>query len=222
MFITQLEYREKRTATNWKRIKFPLQVNLTAEDAQLPQRLLTIIGSLPAFGSNAPQHSFTDAICRVTFQAAHSEYMWFAKSTVQDGQLLVDEEELYDQDNTMLMRRAFGELTVGDQPVEAIPVEQSMLAQHPESEALQALQRAFQRVQHYQLTDANLADNWQQIQAAPHGTLLLLDGSALSAPLDLSPLTSRQDVQVIATGCTGLPAELSITQKGKMISCNVQ
>ncbi len=221
MFITQLEYREKSTATNWKRISFPLQVNLTSEDAQMPQRLLHIIASLPAFGSNQPNHGFADAISRMTFQTAHSEYMWFAKSTLQDGKLLVDEEELYNQDNTMLMRRAFGELTIGDEPNQTIPVEQSMLTQHPELEVLQKLQQAFQRVQYYQPTDANGNTILQQMNEAPHGTLLLLDGSQLSAPLDLSALTARKDLQIIATGCTGLPV-MTISKKGKMISCSME
>lgn len=219
MFITQLEYREKPTATNWKRVKFPLQVSLISEDAQLPQRLLAIIASLPAFGSNRPNHGFTDAISRVTFQAAHSEYMWFAKSTLQDNKLLVDEEELYNQDNTMLMRRAFDELTIGDAPNEKIPIDQSMLAQHSELEVLQKLQKAFQRVQHHQATDANRESILQQMKDAPHGTLILLDGSQLSQPLDLSFFAERKDLQIIATGCIGLPEEMSITKKGKMISC---
>lgn len=220
MFITQLEYREKPTATNWKRIVFPLQANLTADDAQLPQRLLRILAALPAFGRNLPGHGFADAISRTTFQAAHRQFMWFAKSTLQDGQLLIDEEELYAQDDTMLMRRAFGELTIGDAPGEAIPAEQSMLAQHPELEVLQTLQRAFQRVQYHQLTDAAQEALLQQLKNAPHGTLLLLDGSQLSAPLDVSNLTARSDLQLITTGCTGLP-EMHISQKGKMISCKL-
>lgn len=222
MFITQLEYREKPTATNWKRVKFPLQVSLISEDAQLPQRLLAIIASLPAFGSNRPNHGFTDAISRVTFQAAHSEYMWFAKSTLQDNKLLVDEEELYNQDNTMLMRRAFDELTIGDAPNEKIPIDQSMLAQHSELEVLQKLQKAFQRVQHHQAADANRESILQQMKDAPHGTLILLDGSQLSKPLDLSFFAERKDLQIIATGCIGLPEEMSITKKGKMISYSIE
>ena len=57
MFITQLEYREKPTATNWKRITFPKHVNLASEDAELPVRLLRIIAALPAFGRNEQQHA---------------------------------------------------------------------------------------------------------------------------------------------------------------------
>ena len=111
MFITQMEYREKSTATNWKRMQFPLHANLVAEDPALATRLLDHIAALAAFGRNENTHQFINAISRITLKAAHLEFMWFAKSTVQDGQFLVDEEELYAQDNTMLMRRAFAALT---------------------------------------------------------------------------------------------------------------
>lgn len=218
MFITQMEYREKPTTTNWKRIQFPLRANFVSENADLPVRLLHIIAALPAFGANAQNHGFADAISRVVFQAAHSEYMWFAKSTLQDGNLLVDEEELYDKDDIMLMRRAFGELTVGDAPAEEIPVAESMLAQHPELDVLQKLQQAFQRVQMYHLTPENQEEALQQILAAPHGTLVLVDGSKLNTPLDLSAILERNDIQVLTTNCTGLP-DMTITKKGKMISC---
>jgi hypothetical protein len=143
--------------------------------------------------------------------------MWFAKSTTEDGKLLVDEEELYDQGSNMLMRRAFGELTLGDAPNETIPVAESMLAQHPELDVLQKLQKAFGQVQYHHLTDNTQATMLQQIADAPHGTLFLLDGSQLSEPLDLSTVT-RTDVQILAAGCTGLP-EMTISKKGKMISC---
>lgn len=57
--------------------------------------------------------------------------MWFAKSTVQDGQFLVDEEELYAQDNTMADGcRAFAALTTADDQEKEIPVTESMLAQN--------------------------------------------------------------------------------------------
>lgn len=218
MFITRMEYREKATATNWKRIQFPLHANFVSDNAELSVRLLHIIAALPAFGANAQNHGFADAISRIVFQAAHSEYMWFAKSTLQDDNLLVDEEELYDKGDALLMRRAFGELTIGDAPAEELPVAESMLAQHPELDVLQKLQQAFQRVQVYQLTEENKDQALQQILTAPHGTLLLVDGSSLNAPLDLSAVSERNDIQVLTTNCTGLP-EMTITQKGKMISC---
>lgn len=222
MFLTQLEYREKPTATNWKRICFPQKVTLVSEDTQLPVHLLHIIAALPAFGRNQAQHGFADAISRMTFQAAHSEYMWFAKSTTQDGALLIDEEELYDQDSNMLMRRAFGKMTLfaslNDETNETIPVNESMLAQHPELEVLQKLQQAFQRVTYHKLTDDTAQQILSQLPKVQHGTLILLDGSQLSAPLDVSALAQRNDVQIIATGCSGL-TEMTITKKGKMISC---
>lgn len=221
MFITQLEYREKPTATNWKRITFPKHVNLASEDAELPVRLLRIIAALPAFGRNEQQHGFADAISRMTFLAGHQQFMWFAKSTVQNGSLLVDEEELYDSGDVMLMRRAFGEMTVftsadsGEN--EAIPAGETMLVQHPELEVLQKVQKGFSLVQFHQLTDDNAQTVLAQITDAPHGTLILLDGSRLSSPLDVSA-AKRNDLQIITTGCTGIP-NMTITQKSKMISC---
>ncbi len=218
MFITQLEYREKPTATGWRRINFPQHVNLTAEDAALPVRLLNIVAALPAFGRNDAQHNFADAISRMTFKAAHQQFMWFAKSTMQDGALLVDEEELYDGGDVMLMRRAFGELTIGDNPNEAIAVNQSMLAQHPELEVLRKVQHGFSRMQYHKLTDGNAEAILAQIIDAQHGTLILLDGSQLSQPLDVSAAAQRSDLQLITVGCTGIQ-NMNITQKGKMISC---
>lgn len=218
MFITQLEYREKSTATNWKRMQLPLRANFVSDDAELPARLLQIIAALPAFGANVQNHGFVNAISRIVLQAAHNEYMWFAKSTLQDGNLLIDEEELYDCSNIMLMRRAFGELTIGDTPAEALPVAESMLAQHPELDVLQQLQQAFQRVQTYQLTEENKEQCLQQLLNAPHGTLLLVDGSHLIAPFDISAVVTRNDIQVLTANCTGLP-DMTITKKGKMISC---
>lgn len=222
MFLKQLEYREKPTATGWRRITFPQQVNLVSEDTALPTRLLSIIAALPAFGRNDAKHRFADAISRMTFQAAHQQFMWFAKSTMQDGNLLIDEEELYDNGDVMLMRRAFGEMTLfasSDEGTnEAIPVNESMLVQHPELEVLQKLQAAFQRVQYHTLTDDTAQQSLAQLSQAQHGTLLLLDGSQLSTPLDVSALAQRKDIQIIATGCSGIP-EMTITKKGKMISC---
>ena len=224
MFIRQLEYREKPTATGWRRISFPQCVNLTAEDAALPVRLLTIIRSLPAFGRNEAQHGFADGISRLTFQSAHTQFMWFAKSTMQDGNLLVDEEELYDGGDVMLMRRAFGEMTIFTSAEKgensAIPVQESMLVQQAGLEVLQKLQNAFVRVQYHQLTDDNAQAVLAQIIEAQHGTLFLLDGSSLSSPLDVSKAAERSDIQLITINCTGIP-DMTITQKGKMISCVV-
>lgn len=218
MFITQMEYREKSTATNWKRMQFPQHANLAAEDPALATRLLDHIAALVVFGRNENTHQFINAISRITLKAAHLEFMWFAKSTVQDGQFLVDEEELYAQDNTMLMRRAFAALTTADDQEKEIPVTESMLAQNIGSTVLDKLQNSLQRVQYYKPTDGTAVHIQQQILTADHGTLVLIDGSNLSAPLDLSPVTARRDIQVLGSHCTGL-TELHLSQKGNMISC---
>ena len=217
MFITQLEYREKSTATNWRRITFPLRANFTCDDAQLPVQLLQIIFALTCFGRGEAQSKFANAIGRMTFQAAHNEYLWFAKSTTENQSFLVDEEELHDKNGAMLMRRAFDTLTIGDAPAETLPVQSSMLTQTHKLGVLVTLQQSFQRVQFLQLTEQNRQQVMQFLTDAQHGTLFLLDGSSLSTPLDLLAI-SRNDIQILATGCSGLPP-MQIIKKGKMISC---
>ena len=160
MFITQLEYREKSTATNWRRITFPL----------LPVQLLQIIFALTCFGRGEAQSKFANAISRMTFQAAHNEYLWFAKSTTENQSFLVDEEELYDKNGAMLMRRAFDTLTVGDAPAETLPVQSSMLTQTHKLGVLVTVQQSFQRVQFLQLTEHNRPQVMQFRTEAQHGT----------------------------------------------------
>ena len=76
MFITQLEYREKITATNWRRMQFDKQMNFVSEDQALPVQLLDIIASLVWFGAGKQEHQFANGIARVTFHAAHQQFMW--------------------------------------------------------------------------------------------------------------------------------------------------
>lgn len=76
--------------------------------------------------------------------------------------VLVDEEELYAQDNTMLMRRAFAALTTADDLEKEIPVTESMLAQNIGSTVLDKLQNSLQRVQYYKPTDSTAAHIQQQ------------------------------------------------------------
>lgn len=217
MFLTQLEYREKITATNWRRMQFTKQMNFVSDDAALPVFLLQIVASLAAFGSNQPEHRFTNGIARLTFLASHRQFMWFCKSTLQDGALLIDEEELYDEGETLLMRRAFEEFTLADKEAGTIAVNQSMLAQHQELEILQKLQHGFGRVLYIQATDATANILQEQIMAAPHGTMILLDGSALSAPFDLTNCAARSDIQLLSVNCIGIP-DYQLERKGKNIT----
>ncbi|MBO5428971.1 MAG: hypothetical protein J6A10_03285, partial [Peptococcaceae bacterium] len=83
MFITQLEYREKTAAINWRRMQFEKQMNFVSEDGALPVQLLNIIASLVHFGSGKAEHQFINGIARVTLHAAHQQFMWFCKSTLQ-------------------------------------------------------------------------------------------------------------------------------------------
>ncbi|MBQ2369245.1 MAG: hypothetical protein IIW67_01400 [Peptococcaceae bacterium] len=217
MFITQLEYREKTTATNWRRMQFDRQMNFVSEDQALPVQLLDIIVSLAQFGAGNATHQFANGIARVTFHAAHQQFMWFCKSTLQDGALLIDEEELYDDGDTLLMRRAFEEFTLADTEAGQIAVSTSMLAQHPELAVLQKLQHGFACVLYLKPDDSAVENALEQIRSAAHGTLILLDGSLLSAPPDMAAFAQRSDIQLLTVNCTGI-AEYTLERKGKNIA----
>lgn len=217
MFLTQLEYRDKATATNWRRMQFEKQMNFVSEDPTVSVKLLQMIDSLIKFGTNAAGHSFADGIARLTFQAAHKQYMWFCKSSVREDALFIDEEELYDDGDTLLMRRAFEEFTLADTAAGTIAVDKSMLAQHMELEVLQKIQHGFRRVQYLKPTDENRELVAEQIRNALHGTLILLDGSMLSAPFDISGLAERSDIQLLTVNCIGI-ASYTLEQKGKTVA----
>ena len=201
MFITQLEYREKTTATNWRRMQFDKQMNFVSEDQALPVQLLDMIASLVKFGLGKPDQQF----------------MWFCKSTLQEGALLIDEEELYDEGDTLLMRRAFEEFTLADTEAGQIAVSTSMLAQHSELAVLQKLQHGFGRVLYLKPDDSAVESALEQMRSVAHGTLILVDGSLLSAPLDVAGLAQRSDIQLLTVNCTGI-AEYTLERKGKNIA----
>lgn len=217
MFITQLEYREKTAAINWRRMQFEKQMNFVSEDGALPVQLLNIIASLVHFGSGKAEHQFINGIARVTFHAAHQQFMWFCKSTLQDDTLLIDEEELYDDGDTLLMRRAFEAFTLADTEAGNIAVDTSMLAQHQELEVLQKLQHGFSRLLYLKPDNTNQDEALAQVRSVQHGTLILLDGSALSAPLDISEAAQRNDIQLLTVNCTGIPNH-TLERKGKAIA----
>ena len=217
MFITQLEYREKTTAINWRRMQFDKHMNFVSEDHALPVQLLDIIASLVQFGAGKQGHQFANGIARVTFHAAHQQFMWFCKSTQQEDALLIDEEELYDDGDTLLMRRAFEEFTLADTEAGKINVSQSMLVQHQELEVLQKLQHGFGRVLYLKPNDSTVEPALVQMRNVAHGTLILLDGSLLSAPLDVTELAQRSDVQLLTVNATGI-ADYILERKGKNIA----
>ncbi len=217
MFITQLEYREKATATNWRRMQFEKHMNFASEEETLPVQLLNMIASLTQFGADKPEHQFANGIARVTLQAAHQQFMWFCKSTLQGGALLIDEEELYDDGDTLLMRRAFEEFTLADAEAGSIAVDKSMLAQHQELEVLQKLQHGFSRVLYMKPDDTALETALEQMKTAAHGTLILLDGSLLSVPLDVAEFAQRSDIQLFTVNCVGM-TDYHLERKGKNIA----
>lgn len=217
MFFTQLEYREKTTATNWRRMQFTKQMNFVSEDATLPTTLLQIMASLAAFGTNQPNHGFANGIARITFQTAQNQYMWFCKSSLQNDTLLIDEEELYDSGDTLLMRRAFEAFTLADTEAGQIDRHISMLAQHSELAVLQTLQQSLQHVYYFGANEQTVSNLLTQIHTAPQDSCILLDASACATPLDVSELETRNDIQLLTTNCVGIP-NYTLVRKGKNIS----
>ncbi len=217
MFFTQFEYREKTTATNWRRMQFEKQMNMTSEDGTLPVQLLGILASLTQFGAGKAEHQFINGIARVTLHAAHQQFMWFCKSSMQEGAVYIDEEELYDEGDALLMRRAFEEFTLADTEAGQIEVNKSMLAQHQELEVLQKLQHGFGRVYYSKPEEKDRDTILEQIKQVAHGTLVLLDGSALVTPLDLGEVTGRTDIQLLTVNCTGIKQYI-LERKGKNIA----
>ena len=217
MFLTQLEYREKTTATNWRKMQFEKQMNFVSEDLALPSQLLQIIGSLADFGADHAGHQFANGIARLTFLAAHQQFMWFCKSTVQESNLLIDEEELYDSGDTLLMRRAFEEFTLADAEAGTIDVHRSMLVQHQELDVLQKLQHGFAQVRYVKAEADTTMTMLEELQAVPHGTMILLDASALADPVDVSALATRNDIQLLSVNAKGITS-YTLERKGKNIA----
>jgi hypothetical protein len=92
-----------------------------------------------------------------------------------------------------------------------------MLAQHPELAVLQKLQHGFACVLYLKPDDSVVESALEQMRSVAHGTLILLDGSLLSAPLDVAGLAQRSDIQLLTVNCIGI-AEYTLERKGKNIA----
>lgn len=222
MYLNWLEIRHKKSGITWKKSPFQKVNILTAEDPVLPSKLLDLIEQLQQFALNQTPRQFANVICRTAFQAAHAEYLWYLKTTENEKGFFIDEEELYEAKNIMIMRRGFAEMTVGDGPVQNISLTESMLLQcQAELSVLSPIHKAFTNIMRYEPTDASLSEHFHKILAAPHGQLILLDGSRLSEPVDIAAiLNQRQDLQLFITHCAN-PATIQISMKGKNIICEL-
>lgn len=198
MYIKQLESRNKKTLFLLKQIKFE-QINcLACEDISDGVYILNTLESLANFALGN-HGDFTDNICRLSFHAAHKEYMWFNKTDAKEN-FYIDEEEFYKGDE-MLMRRAESELTIYEYD-NLPPINPAQSIFHIlDTEDIRICRKAFENVYRYnvtQITDDLIAS----IGNLPHGALVLLDASAAESPLELQPLLVREDVQLISVGFT--------------------
>ncbi|MBR0448452.1 MAG: hypothetical protein IIX24_02635, partial [Peptococcaceae bacterium] len=82
---------------------------------------------------------------------------------------------------------------------------------------LQKLQHGFACVLYLKPDDSAVENALEQIRSAAHGTLILLDGSLLSAPPDMAAFAQRSDIQLLTVNCTGI-AEYTLERKGKNIA----
>lgn len=222
MYFNWIETRNKITGITWKKAEFDRYNLLSSDDSALPQALLQLIHGMQHFALNQQPEQYANTISRTSFRAAHEEFLWFAKSTANDQGFAIDEEELYDQQNNMLMRRGFGEMTIGDGPIQPLDQTQSMLYVQRELTAPAKILQAFSHIHYLQPTDATLGDALSQILQSAHGQVFLLDGSKLSVPVDLTAVLAQKPAsQLFATNCSN-PPTIVINAKGKMLTCQRQ
>lgn len=231
MHINWLDYKNKKTGLTIKKITFQKVNLLTSEDPTASLALLDTLTQLRNFALGIDEGRFCDAITRINFQANHQEYLWFAKNTTSQGTIynqgnlshgtivLVDEEELYDQDNTMLMRRGFQEVTLSGYPTQLpnINQEKSMLYLLNTTPVLEKVVKGFGHLYSYHPQDQEKLNTLELIKTHPHGAAVIIGGENLSEPWDITPLLQlRPDIQIFATNCIGAPTT-SLTLKGKAI-----
>ena len=223
MRINWLELRHKKTGMTLKKVQFNTVNCLSGESSEAISFIFDAILGTSQFAQGSTLPGFLDVICRINFNANHREYLWYAKNTAgEQGETIVDEEELYDADNQMLLRRSFRELSYeGFGELPAINLEKSMLYLFNSSEIPALVTSAFSHVLYYRPEPGQAPALLDELKTLPHGMLVLLDGRALSHPLDISSLvTARDDLQIIAANCTAADTvPLQVTLKGKMIGC---
>ena len=223
MRINWIELRNKKNGMTLKKTEFGMVNCLESDSPEAVQFIFEAILGASQFAQGETAHGFLDVICRIDFNANHREYLWYAKNTAgENGETIVDEEELYDADNQMLMQRSFKELAyAGYGELPFINLNKSMLHLFNTSEAPSQISAALGHVVYYRPQDGQIAQVLAEITTLPHGTLVLLDGQLFAEPLDITTVsTERNDVQIIAFNCIAADAAvLQVTIKGKMISC---
>ena len=103
MKIAKMELRNKKSGFTIKPCEFA-QINiLKTEDKNDALAVFGSILTLKKFALGLEENANLDNISRLYFFANHHEYLWFAKTTAdENGQMLVDEEEIYNADNEII------------------------------------------------------------------------------------------------------------------------
>lgn len=213
MKITKLELRNKKSGFTIKPCEFDRVNIFRAEDINDAVAVFESIIMLRDFALGLKQDNNLDNISRVYFYANHHEYLWFAKTTEQDGQMLVDEEEIYNADNEIIATRGFAKATIRDVEMPEINVKRSLVDIFGFAEVAD-IQKGMANI--YELKADSLAQIAAEIDKLPHGALVLLDGRALTECVDLNAL--RTDVQILAMGDFTGGVEKTITRKKQCLS----
>lgn len=220
MQIDWIELRHKKSGLTLRKTVLDKVCSLSGENDALDFLFRGLLGA-SAFAAGHTEPYFLDVICRIGFHAAHHDYLWYAKNTADEhGATITDEEELYNSNNQMVMRRSFGELTIGDEETTQ-PIDTAFSMLHFCRTSLPdatIVADSFRHIHYYQLKTDELSQRLSEILTLPHGFAVLLDGRLLQAPVDLTPLmTKRSDLQLIAVNAVG-GKNLTIIKKGNMIS----
>lgn len=223
MQINWIELRNKKTGMTLKKTVFPKTACLSGDSTEAIAFIFAAIKGAASFAQGQTDDNFLNVICRINFSANHKEYLWYAKNTADDqNTTIVDEEELYDQNNQMLMRRSFKEMTYeGYSELPNINLEKSMLYLFNTNDIPAEVIAAFSHIYYYAPTTETTNALLSELEQLPHGMAVLIDGTALTTPLDLTAIAmARKDLQLITSNChIEHTAPLVVTLKGKMIGC---
>lgn len=224
MKIEKMELRNKKSGFMIKPCEFERVNILAAEDTADALMVLENIREMRKFALGL-ENNYLDNISRLYFSANHHQYLWFAKTTAQEGlkpcpcgqmaarTMVVDEEEIYDENNEIIATRAFAQAALHGEETPEINDGRSLIDIFNMPEIAE-IRRAFANIYWRKVTDdAGLA---QETANLPHGALLLLDGHELGACCDLSGL--REDIQIMAAGNFSGGTVKQIVRKGQALS----
>lgn len=213
MKIAKMELRNKKSGFTIKPCEFA-QINiLKAEDQNDALAVFESILTLKKFALGLEENANLDNISRLYFFANHHEYLWFAKTTAdENGQMLVDEEEIYNADNEIIATRGFAQAAIRGAELPEINVCRSLIDIFGIPE-IEDIRKGLTNI--YALSIASSAD-LAKLNDLPHGALALVDGSGLNENVDLSGV--RSDVQILAVGSFTGGVEKTLTRKGQNIA----